>query len=74
MITLSDATAQVTAWLAASTAVASNQSYEINGRKLTRVDAEEIRMQLQYWTRVEASLTRLANNQARVSVSLANLS
>ena len=38
-ITLAQAEAQLAAWLAASTAVASNQSYTIAGRTYTRADA-----------------------------------
>ncbi|WP_025036129.1 DUF6148 family protein [Bradyrhizobium sp. DOA9] len=52
-ITLEQAQAQLTLWLAASAAVARSQSYEIetgNGRrKLQRADAAEIRQQIQFW-------------------------
>ena len=50
-ITLAQAQAQFDAWLAASLAVAGNQSYAIAGRSLTRVDAAEISRQLAYWER-----------------------
>lgn len=61
-ITLEVAQAQLTVWLAASTAVASGQEYEIdagNGsrRRLKRVDAAEIREQLNYWSGMVARLT-----------------
>ncbi len=36
-------------WLAADAAVASNQSYSIGGRTLTRADAKEIRANIDYW-------------------------
>lgn len=49
MITAEQAQAQLDAWLAASLAVARNQSYEIEGRKLTRADAAEIRRQINFW-------------------------
>lgn len=49
MITKEQAQAQLDAWLAASLAVARNQSYEIDGRKLTRADAGEIRKQIEFW-------------------------
>ena len=72
MITLSQATAQVAAWEAASTAVAGGQSYSINGRTLTRTDAAEIREMLNYWIQMETRLTRGANNEPRTSISVAN--
>lgn len=48
-ITLAQAEAQLAAWLAASTAVASGQSYTIGTRQLTRADASEIRENVEYW-------------------------
>lgn len=61
-ITLAQAEAQLATWLAASTAVASGQSYSINGRSLSRVDAGEIREQIDYWqgwvTRLQPRATR----------------
>jgi len=48
-ITAAQAEAQLALWLAADTAVAAGQSYEINGRSLTRVNAREIRENIEYW-------------------------
>lgn len=48
-ITLEQAQAQLENWLAASTAVATSQSYSIGSRSLTRADASEIREQIDYW-------------------------
>lgn len=53
-MTLADAQAQLATWLAASTKVAKGQSYEVAGgdgsmRRLTRVDAAEIREQIKFW-------------------------
>lgn len=52
-ITLAQAEAQLATWLAASTAVASGQAYQINtgggNRALTRADAKEIREQIKFW-------------------------
>ena len=52
-ITIEVAEAQLSAWIAASTAAASGQSYEIevggSRRKLTRADAAEIRAQITFW-------------------------
>lgn len=52
-ITLTQAEAQLAVWIAASTAVASGQEYEIdtgNGRrKLRRADADSIQKQIVFW-------------------------
>jgi hypothetical protein len=57
--TLEQAQAQLDAWLKASLAAATNKSYEIAGRRLTRQDAAEIQRQVEYWSR-EVQLLRLA--------------
>ncbi|HPS93705.1 MAG TPA: DUF6148 family protein [Deltaproteobacteria bacterium] len=48
-ITLAQAQAQLTAWLAASVAVSGSQSYSIAGRTLTRADSAEILKMVDYW-------------------------
>ena len=48
-ITLAQAEAQLSSWLAASTAVASGQSYTIGARSFTRADAKAIQQQIEYW-------------------------
>ena len=48
-ITLAQAEAKLTAWLAADETVATGQSYTINGRSLTRANAGEIRENIDYW-------------------------
>ena len=48
-ITLAQAEAQLTSWLAASTAVAGGQAYTIGGRSLTRADARAIQQQIDFW-------------------------
>ena len=59
--TLTQAQAQLDAWLAASIAVASNQSYEIdsgNGRrKLSRSNAAEVQSMITFWRREIDALT-----------------
>lgn len=50
-ITLTQAEAKLTAWMAADTAVASGQSYTIDGRSFTRANAAEIRANIEYWDR-----------------------
>ncbi|WP_315804045.1 DUF6148 family protein [Bradyrhizobium sp. SZCCHNS3002] len=68
-ITLAQAQAQLAAWLAASSAVAISQAYEIdtgNGsRKLTRADAAEIRQQVTFWDQQVKSLTAAASGGRR---------
>ncbi len=65
MITVAQAQSQLDAWLAASSAVARSQSYEIEGRKLTRADAGEIRRQINYW---EGKLHAARNGGRRMRV------
>lgn len=48
-ITLTQAQAQLDALLAASTAVAGGQSYEMNGRRLTRANLKEIQDSIIFW-------------------------
>ncbi|WBL75608.1 DUF6148 family protein [Bradyrhizobium xenonodulans] len=63
-ITLEQAQAQLATWIAASTAVAASQSYEIetgNGRrKLQRADAAEIRQMIEFWDAQVKTLTPAA--------------
>lgn len=68
-ITLEQAQAQLDSWLAASTAVAASQSYEIdtgNGRrKLTRADAEQVQKMIVYWQNQVNLLTPAAGGGRR---------
>ena len=64
-ITLAQAEAQLAAWLAASTAVASGQEYEIGDRRLRRTDAAEIRKQLDYWEGKVRTLSATATARLR---------
>jgi hypothetical protein len=57
-ITLAQAQAQLDAWLAASLAVAGNQSYTIGMRTLTRANAKEIQGLISYWRQQVAALSR----------------
>jgi hypothetical protein len=66
-ITLAQAEAHLTLWLAASSAVASSQSYEIGDRKLTRADAAEIREQIEFWDRQVKRLDANASGRSRTS-------
>jgi hypothetical protein len=69
VIPLATAQAQLTAWLAASIAVASNQAYEIQSgdsmRRLTRADAAEIRSQIVFWQNMVARLMRKQAGRSR---------
>lgn len=57
-ITLAQAEAKLTTWMAANDAVATGQAYTIGARQLTRVDAAEIREQIQFWDAKVKELTR----------------
>jgi hypothetical protein len=63
-ITLAHAEAQLAVWLSASSALATSQSYEINtgngSRKLTRVDAGEVRENIKFWDGIVKSLSDAA--------------
>ena len=50
-ITLAQAEAQLALWLAASQAVALNQSYSIEGLSLTRADEGKILSMIDFWDR-----------------------
>lgn len=56
-ITLEQAQQQLDAFLAASLAVAKNQSYEIDGRKFTRADLAHIQAQITFWDNYVKRLT-----------------
>ncbi|MDF3821982.1 DUF6148 family protein [Leptospira sp. 96542] len=64
-ITLTQAQAQLDAWLAASLAVASGQAFEVSGRKLTRVNAEHIDRMIDYWGAKVANLSNSAAGRGR---------
>jgi hypothetical protein len=64
-ITLAQAETQLSAWIAASTAVAGNQSYSIAGRSLTRADAKEIRESITYWNNMVQTLTARLSGHSR---------
>jgi hypothetical protein len=57
-ITLAQAEAKLTLWMDANDAVASGQQYTIGSRSLSRVNAEEIREQIQFWDAKVKELSR----------------
>lgn len=57
-ISAAQAETQLAAYLAAETAVLSGQSYEINGRRVTRANLAEIQAGIKIWNQRAQSLTR----------------
>lgn len=61
-LSLADAQAKLTLWMAADDAVAQGQSYTIQGtsgaRSLTRINADEIRKNITFWSAIVARLDR----------------
>jgi len=71
-ITLAEAQSQLQVWIAASTAIASSQEYWVNGRRMKRADAGEVRRQINYWSTIVTQLTNSANSMPTTSYSLAS--
>jgi|GEM_PF-3793580 len=73
-ITLEQAIQHRNAWLEASLALATAQSYTITAagttRTLSRVDAAEVRQHLQFWEARVKALTPGANRRVRFGVPL----
>jgi hypothetical protein len=67
-ITLAQAKAKLAEWMAADTAVATNQSYNIAGRTLTRADAVEIRRNIDYWNNWVVTLDKFPNGRTGPSL------
>jgi hypothetical protein len=70
-ITLTQAQTQLTAYLAAETAVLSGQSYEIAGRKLTRANLELIQTGIETWNARVITLTNQGNGRSRARTVVA---
>lgn len=70
-ITLAQAQTQLAAYLAAETAVLSNQSYEISGRKLTRADLASIQKGITLWSDRVQNLTRISSGRGRARTVVA---
>jgi len=64
-ITLAQAQAQLSAYLAAEAAVLDNQSYSIAGRSLTRANFADIQRGIEMWNQRVQSLTRAASGGRR---------
>lgn len=61
-ISLATAQAQLAAWLAADTAVAGGQAYQIGNRSFTRANAAEITAKIQFWEQKVNQLQNAAQN------------
>jgi len=57
-ITLAQAEAKLTTWMAADDAVANGQAYTIDGRTLTRANADEISRKIIFWDKQCKRLSR----------------
>lgn len=64
-LTLANAEAQLALWLEADAAVATGQSYEIAGRRLTRTDAGTITEKIEYWNAKVVTLTNQSQGRSR---------
>lgn len=68
-ITLAQAEAKLTVWMAAEEALATSQSYEIevegNRRQLTRADLGEIGKRVTYWHNMVVRLSAAAAGTSR---------
>ncbi len=64
-ITLAQAEAQLSAYLAAETAVLTGQSYKIGERELTRADLEDIQAGIKIWNQRAKELATSPANGGR---------
>jgi hypothetical protein len=71
-ITLSQAESRLALYLEAEAAVLSAQSYEINGRRLTRADVAEIRAGIVFWENRVNTLTASVAGRTRARTVVAS--
>jgi len=64
-ITLAQAQSQLDAYIAAETKVLSGQSYEIDGRSLTRANLNEISKGIEIWDRRVKELSAKSGGRGR---------
>ncbi len=64
-LTQAQAETNLAAWIAASEAVASSQSYTIGDRTLTRANAKECREMVKFWDGEVQRLARLEGPRTR---------
>ena len=60
-LTLARAQSELAAWLDASTKLAAGLAVSINGRSITRADAEEVRTMINFWSKIEAGFLQAAD-------------
>lgn len=63
-LTLARAQSELAAWLDASTKLAKGVAVSINGRSITRADAEEVRDMINFWSKIEAGFLQAADQAA----------
>lgn len=61
VIDLATAEAKLTLWLEAEGKIAAGQSYQLDGRQLTRANLRDVRAQIDYW---ESKVKRLTAQAA----------
>jgi len=64
-ITLAQAEAQLAVWLEADAAVAAGQSFAIEGRSVTKADADTVTSKIRFWEAKVALLSRAASGRGR---------
>lgn len=64
-ITLAQAEAQLALWLEADASVASGQAFSIEGRSVTKADANAITSKIRFWETKVAQLSRAASGRGR---------
>ena len=64
-ITLAQAEARLTEYMAAETAVLDGQKYEMSGRSKTRADLKEIREGITHWNGLVREFAGTANGRGR---------
>lgn len=61
VMTLALVQTNLSAWIAASTALADGRTFALNGRMLTLSNAAEVRDMIGYWQQLESSMLAAAN-------------
>ena len=69
-ITLEQAQAHLAAWMQADLALTQSKEYEIDGRRLKREDAEEVRANIKFWADLCTKLQPNARQGLRVQRAL----
>lgn len=71
---LTEATEQLSLWLAASRATSSGLSYSIGNRSLTRADTAQILSMIEYWSAKQRELTAAGAGATSPAVMTAKFS